>query len=131
MTTDTQRFVAKVHPATRALEMEDPLEMFATAVPGDPEVMLQCLIQEYASMGWNTKQILSLFNDPSYPALHSLLHAYGESAIAEQIAALLDRSGVFCCEGTVIEGPEPSAEKELVELGIPAQWKGNAHAQGL
>jgi hypothetical protein len=129
MIPDFQRFVAKVHPATRGVAMEDPLEMFATPVPGDPTVMLRCMIQEYASMGWNARQIFNLFSDPSYPALHSLLHAYGEAAIQGQIAALLDQTGVFCCEGTVIDGPEEAEdEEELVELGIPPQWKGNAHA---
>jgi hypothetical protein len=126
---DTQRLVPKVHPATRPVEQDDPLEMFATGVPGDPEVMLQCLIQEYAWMGWNTGQIFQLFADPNYPALHSLLCFYGEAVIRERIANLLGQTGVFRCEGTVIEEPEPS--EELVELGIPAQWKGNDHAHGL
>jgi hypothetical protein len=131
MISDNRLLVAKLHPATRAMEIEDPLEMLATPVPGDPEVMLQCLIQEYASMGWNGGQIFQLFSDPAYPALHSLLHAYGEAAIRERIATLLGQTGVFRCEGIVVEEPEPAEEQELVELGIPAQWKGNDHANGL
>jgi hypothetical protein len=126
MIADSQRYVAKVHPATRAVELEDPLEMFATPVPGEPGLMLQCLIQEYVSMGWNAQQILNLFRDPSYPALHSLLQAYGDTAIEEQIVALIEQTGVFRCEGAVIEEPEPT--EELVELGIPEQWKGDSRA---
>jgi hypothetical protein len=128
---DNQRLVPKVHPATRSVASEDPLEMLATQVPGDPEVMLQCLIQEYASMGWNAGQIFQLFADPAYPALHSLLQACGEAAVRERIADLLDQTGVFRCEGTVIEEPEPTEEPELVQLGIPANWKGGDHANGL
>jgi hypothetical protein len=123
MATTPERFVPKVHPATRPVEPEDPMTLHATAVFGDPEIMLQCVIQEYAWMGWDAEQILALFHDPFYPALHELLRMYGESAIRQRIAAVLGTMGVFRFEGTVHDEPEPASEEpELVELGVPAHW---------
>lgn len=131
MNSSDELFVPKIHPATRGVEQDDPMEMLATAVAGDPEIMLECLVTEYASMGWHSEQILSLFKSPDYPMLHALLEAYGEPVIRERIGAVVDRSGVFCCEGVVIDGPELEEEEELIQIGLPAQWKANSHAQGI
>src|SRR5262245_19305051 len=69
--------VPKVHPTSRPVEPDDPLTLHATTVAGDPELMLHCLVQEYAWMGWDAEQILSLFRDPFYPVLHGLWCLYG------------------------------------------------------
>jgi hypothetical protein len=125
MATAPDRFVPKVHPATRPVEPEDPLTLYATPVTGDPEVMLQCLVQEYAWLGWGPEQILGLFRDPYYPALHQLWLVYGEAGIRERIAPLLAQTGVFRFQETVREDPETEEDRpDLIELGIPAEWSG-------
>lgn len=131
MSSFPDRFVPKIHPAARGVEQDDPMEMLASVVSGDPEIMLECLVTEYASMGWRSEQILGLFKSPDYPMLHGLLEAYGDTVLRERIAAVIDRCGVFCCDGVVIEGPEPEEEEEMIQIGLPAQWKANSHAQGL
>jgi len=115
-----ERWVPKVHPATRAAESEDPYELFATSVPGDPELMLRCLVQEYAWMGWGTDQLLAMFRDPFNPALHRLLQIYGEENLGERIAAIIGSMGVFRFEGVVRDEPEREEPEEptLIELGI-------------
>ena len=128
--------VPKVHPATRPVEPEDPMTLHATPVRGDPEVMLRCLVEEYARMGWNGEQILGLFRDPFYPMLNGLLGIYGEAGIRDRIAAVLDQTGIFCCEGTARDEPEPTEmEPELIQLGIrtrpEAGLKGGCHAERL
>jgi hypothetical protein len=134
MTAESSRFVPKVHPATRPAEAEDPLALEAVSLEGDPELMLQCVVQEYAWMGWEGEQILSLFRDPFYPALHELWDRYGEANLRERIADLIRHTGVFHIQLTIRERPESESEElahELVELGIPAQWrttKGSVHA---
>ena len=118
-----QQFVPKVHPATRDVAPDDPMTLHATPVAGDPEVMLRCVVQEYAWMGWGADRIASLFQDPFYPALSSLLQFYGEEGIRERIAAVLGRSGVLRFEESVREEPEPAEyddEPELVQIRIPA-----------
>jgi hypothetical protein len=122
MLPDPSRFVPKVHPASRAAEPEDPLALHAIALEGDPELMLECLVQEYAGMGWDAEQILHLFRDPSYPALNELRLARGEARLRERVHALVRQAGGFYYRVTVREGPEESVP-ELLPLGIPAQWR--------
>src|SRR5579885_463659 len=115
-----EQFVPKVHPATRPIQPEDPFTLNATAVNGDPEWMLRCLVQEYAWMGWDAEQILARFRDPFYPALNALWHHYGEAGIRERVAALVRKSGVFHFAVTVREAPEPEDEEDggLIQLNI-------------
>jgi hypothetical protein len=133
MTTEPSRFVPKVHPASRPVEAEDPLSLHAISLEGDPELMLHCVVQEYAWMGWGSEQILSLFRDPFYPTLRELWDRYGEANLRERIASLIQQTGIFHFQVTIREEPEPKpeeAEPELVELGISAQWRaeGGDHA---
>jgi hypothetical protein len=124
------RFVPKVHPATRAVEPEDPLTLYATPVQGDPDLMLQCMVQEYAWMGWGTGEILELFRNPFYPALNQLWQFYGENVVRKRVAELLRETAVFHIHGTVSEGSEEDEDEEpdLVQLGLPAQWDRKAPA---
>jgi hypothetical protein len=134
MDSPDQNWVPKVHPATRPVEPDDPMTLHATAVPGDPKIMIQCLAQEYAWMGWNADQILELFRDPSYPALHDLLRLYGDDGVRERLACVLDSMGVFCCEAAVSDEPESAeVEADLIELGIrtPGRPEGSNHADGV
>jgi hypothetical protein len=120
--------VPKIHPATRAVEPDDPLTLHATPVLGDPEVMLRCLVQEYAWMGWNAEQILGLFHDPYYPALHGLLRLYGEAGVRHRVLDLLGQTGVFQFQATVHDEPEPEeSEPELIQVGVrPRSPRGEA-----
>jgi hypothetical protein len=130
----SQRFVPKVHPLDRAAEADDPYTLHATAVGGDPEVMLECLVQEYAWMGWDVSQILRLFGDPGYPALNGLLDHYGIEGVRRRVAAVLGRMGVFRVSGAVRDEPEPEDdEPELIDLGTRRVLasKGDSHAQGV
>jgi hypothetical protein len=142
MVPEAERFAPKVHPATRPVEPEDPLTLHATAVAGDPEVMLHCLVQEYASMGWDAEEILRLFRDPFYPALHSLWCFYGEAGLRERLIAVFEQTATFHLDEAVREEAElVEAEPELVQLGIrarpsePANYtkhtNGESHAAGL
>jgi hypothetical protein len=134
MVSSESHLVPKVHPLDRAAEADDPYTLHATPVEGDPEVMLECLVQEYAWMGWGLPQILRLFGDPNYPALNGLLAHYGEEGVRRRVAAAQGRTGVFRFSGTVRDEPEPDDDDpELISLGtsrVPAP-KGNSHVQGL
>ena len=84
----------KVHPATREILPDDPMEMHAVEVRGDPEVMLRLLVEEYARMGWGLEDILRLARDAHYPAFHGLHRLYGDVQLRERIAKTLQRCGV-------------------------------------
>lgn len=123
MNSSNDRFVPKIHPTTRPVEPDDPMTLYATPIAGDPEVMLRCLVQEYAGMGWDAEHMVALFRDPYYPVLHELWRRFGEVGIREQIAAVLSQTGVFCCEGAALDEAGPT-EPELVQIGLPTQWRG-------
>ena len=78
MSTD-RRMVPKVHPATREIAAHDPMELFATPALGDPEVMLECIVQEFAGMGCDQAQLSDLFHSPFYPVLSQLRACLGEA----------------------------------------------------
>lgn len=105
------------------------MALTATPIGGDPEVMLRCLIQEYASMGWGCEKILGLFRDPFYPVLQALLAAYGEEEIRSRVEKLLAETGVLRVEATVRETPPPCAEPDIVHISIPGR-QGNNRAEG-
>jgi hypothetical protein len=86
--------LAKPHPKDRAIEPEDPMDLQAFEVPGDPQVMLQMLVEEYARMGWGLDALLALFRDPFYVAAHGMWLLYGEEELRRRVAAVLARCGV-------------------------------------
>jgi len=119
MSTPGADFVPKVHPLTRDVEAEDPMELIANPVVGDPGVMLQCMIQEFAWMGWGPEELLGLFHSPEYPVLNQLREHYGEDAIRQRIEDLVGESGVFQVSGVLIDEVEPEEEEpELVPLSM-------------
>src|SRR6516165_4677482 len=105
MTTD-EHLVPKVHPLTRAVESDDPMMLHATPVPGDPDEMLNSLIQEFAWLGWEAEAIGRLFRDPFYPVLHALWLAHGDSGIQERVDHILHQTGVMHFQTTIQEEPE-------------------------
>jgi hypothetical protein len=116
----SERWVPKVHPISREVEPEDPLELVATPVQGDPEVMLQCIVQEFAGMGWDAAELLALFRNPFYPVLNQLLGYYGEEGVRERVQELLGQTGVFRVRETIAPDPEPDEgpEPELIQLTV-------------
>jgi hypothetical protein len=112
------RLVPKVHPATREVEADDPMELVAEPVPGDPDVMLACLVQEFAGLGWDADQLLALFRHPAYPVLNHLLAHYGEAEVRRRVADLLAQSGVFRVRETVADPDPEDDEPELIQLAV-------------
>ena len=83
------------HPKNRPLTVDDPMEMMAAPADGDPWVMLDGIIEEYARMGWGPAQIKELFDNPFYHATHGLRRLLGDQVIEQRIEATLGRCGVF------------------------------------
>ena len=87
--------VPKVHPATRAVEPEDPMNLHGIEVDGDPEIMLRLLVEDFARMGWGLEPMMGLARNPFYAALHGLYLRFGEEPLHERITAVLRRVGVL------------------------------------
>lgn len=128
----TGDWVPKVHPATRAVEPEDPMEMIATPVVGDPDVMFECLVQEFIGMGWGLAELVMLFRSPGYPLLNELLSLYGEDQVRERIQQMLSRSGTLRFREVIVDEPDgESDEPELVQLNLRKIEKDPSHAPSL
>jgi hypothetical protein len=125
MNEQNQNGTYKVHPASREILPDDPMEMQGIEVPGDPEVMFRLLVEEYASMGWDAEAIMGLARDPFYQAFHLLYASYGEDELRQRIQKVLSRVGVArftTVEKTPLSG-EPSSDGplagDLVQIDLP------------
>lgn len=90
-------------------QADDPMQLKAGLLEGNPQVMLEGLIEEYARMGWNADQIARLFEQPFFAATHGLTRRFGREAIRACIDQTLQRCGVFRFDTTeskpVVESP--------------------------
>jgi hypothetical protein len=110
-------WVAKVHPLDRLAAGTDPLELRAEPVPGDPDVMLQCILQEFAWMGWDISQLLSLFHHPGYPVLGQLRQLFGDDELRRRVETLAAQWGVLRFHETqVADDDEPETAGETEEV---------------
>jgi hypothetical protein len=105
--------VPKVHPASREVLPDDPLEMHGFEVSGDANLMLRLLVEEYAHLGWGAAAILRLARDPNYQAFHGLRRLFGEEELAARIGQILARCGVMRVKTQ--EAPLPA---DLIQLEI-------------
>jgi len=115
-------YVPKVHPATRSVEPDDPMNLYAVEIPGDPELMLRLLVEEYARMGFGLEALLGLFRDPFYVAAHGLWLHYGEAELQRRLTVLLGRVGIIRTTTRV----SPPASERLVQIDLSAATKGSA-----
>ncbi len=83
------------HPKDRPAEAEDPFQMFAGGVEGDPGLMLDCLVEEYSRMGYDADGLVALFDDPEFLATHGLRNLFGPEQTRERVETVLSRCGVL------------------------------------
>ncbi len=108
--------VAKIHPASREILPDDPLQLTGVEVSGDPELMLRLLVEECARMGWDLETIMRLAHDPFYVGFHKLLQQYGEEAFRARLAKIVARCGVV----RVTQVEAEKSPQQLVPLDLPA-----------
>ena len=112
------RFQPKVHPATRGVEADDPMELAAQVVPGDPNVMLDCLIREFTWVGYGPDALVPMFRDPEYPVLNQLRSYFGDAEIARRVRDSLAGWESLRVTEEFDDAPEPGDEDDLVELTV-------------
>ncbi|MFO0915227.1 MAG: hypothetical protein U0795_19855 [Pirellulales bacterium] len=115
MNAEDHNWVEKVHPLTRDAEADDPLELVAQPVIGDPAVMLECMVQEFIWMGWSRAELRNLFSHPAYPVLNELQRFFGPEETTRRIDLLFARTGQLQFRETVIE-PDEEEVLELVQI---------------
>ena len=127
MLLDLTNAAPKVHPATRAVEPDDPMDLHGVEVDGDPEIMLRMLVEEYARMGCGLDELLDLCRQPFYVGFHGLLQFYGEAELTRRVRGILSRCGVF--RVATRETPPPS--EQLVQLDVSRLRGASGDAPGV
>ena len=95
MNSNDEDRVPKVHPMSRDVGADDPFEVNAEMVVGDPDLMMECILQEFALMGMTAEELISLFHNPGYPVLCELRGFLGDEAVRNRVQALIGRWGVM------------------------------------
>jgi hypothetical protein len=108
--------VPKVHPASREILPDDPMEMQAVEIPGDRELMLRLLVEEYARIGWDVEALMHMARDPNYTAFHGLRTALGDEELRRRISNIMARCGVIRVRAVETE---PLSER-LVQIALPS-----------
>jgi len=107
--------VPKVHPASREILPDDPMEMHGFEIPGDPELMLRLLIEEYARIGLGVDAVMQLARDPNYTAFYALRRSLGEDEFRRRVTSIVARCGVIRVKATESEPPS----ENLVQIAMP------------
>jgi hypothetical protein len=124
------RWVPKVHPLSRPVEFDDPMELMANPVEGDPYVMLDCIVEEFAWMGYTTEEILALFDNPEYPVLNQLARFFGKEEVCRRVEERLSYGMVRFTEVIADDLGENgiawpfTAREELIQLSFDRVRKG-------
>jgi hypothetical protein len=112
---DSTNIVPKIHPASREVLPDDPLEMQAFEMSGDQELMIRMMVEEYARIGWSVEEIMRLACDPNYFAFHSLYLHFGESELRHRLERIISRCGVM----RVRMSETIPLSESLVQINLP------------
>ena len=104
------------HPRDRVMEPADPLLLNGNEVVGDPNVMLECLVEEFARMGMDGEQIMRLFLNRNYQATAGLTALFSPMGIRARIDEILGRCGVMRVR--FVEPEDQTAEDETISLTV-------------
>lgn len=78
----------------KAFEPDDPMTLAAVSVPaGEPDLMAECLVEEYVRLGVSDDQLLALFRSPFFAGAHALYRARGEAHLRALIARVRQQWG--------------------------------------
>ena len=99
------------HPKDRSAESDDPFQVTAGRVAGDPALMLDCIVEEFARTGMSADEILALFESPAFLATHGLRELFGADDTRRRVAAVLSRCGILRVRATVAPDLPPCLTK--------------------
>ncbi|MBI1746304.1 MAG: hypothetical protein HYR55_06915 [Acidobacteria bacterium] len=75
-------------------DFDDPMELVGVELPeGNPEVMAECFVEEFARMGSSDSEIFALFQSPFYAATHRIYQEKGEDFVRAVIQRVRSQWG--------------------------------------
>src|SRR3990172_9757928 len=98
--------------AEKDFEPGDPMGLVGVGVPaGEPDLMAECLVEEYVRLGTSDAQLLAIFTNPFFAGAHALYRTRGEDhlkAVIERVRAQWGRPRFTTTEvGGPRQGPPP------------------------
>ena len=82
------------------------MELAGVAVPTlDQDLMVDCLIEEYLSIGWEERQVLELFRSPFFQTTHRVFHERGEDYVRGRVDVVRAR-----WQGAAVQGRSPDGQ---------------------
>lgn len=78
-------------------DTEDPMElvgMVVPAAPGQLEAMAECLVEEYARLGWDEPRLMTIFVNPMFMATYRIYRQKGEAYVKDLIGRACERWGM-------------------------------------
>lgn len=107
------------------MEAEDPLELHGWQLPGNPELMLRLLVEEYARFGCSAEQILAMAQDGWYSAFYALRQQLGE----QRFAGVVHETMARCGQARVSVWQRPAFEEpDLYEIEPWPRQHAQAHS---
>ena len=76
-------------------EPTDPMELVCEIIPGDARFLAQCVIEEFALIGYGAEDLFTLFREPMYPMLNNILRKKGEAFVCNLINEVLVECGTL------------------------------------
>jgi hypothetical protein len=70
---------------------EDPYELVGMVIPGEEgqtEAMAQAIVEEFILLGWNEKQLMTLFTSPLYLGTYRIYQEKGAAWVQNLIAEI-------------------------------------------
>ena len=113
-----------VHPAMRPAEPDHPMALLAEPSEGDPALMLDCLVEEYAHLGYSGQEILQFFQNPFFQAAHGLREFFGEAELKRRIEEIIARCGIMYVSVNVLEESAQemtAADEAPLHAGAPEE----------
>ncbi len=120
----------KAHPAMREWLPDDPMDMHAVQLDGDPEIMLALIVEEYVRLGFDTDAILNLGSDSNYRAFHELYRLFGEDGFRRRVDGIVGRMGMM--RVTATEQPPDSCcgLPDVIPLELPSRVESKSGTDG-
>ena len=93
--------------AEKDFEPGDPMGLVGGGVPeGEPDLMAECLVEEYVRLGTSDAQLLAIFKNPFFAGAHALYRARGEDHLKSVIERVRAQWGRPRFTTTEVGGPD-------------------------
>lgn len=99
------------HGSQKEPEPDDPCALVGTNVMGgNLRLMAECLVEEFANLGWPEKAIVQMFYNPFYQAAHLYFQQYGKQEVHSLVRDVLARCQIVMV--TIDEQPVETCPEE-------------------